>query len=295
LDGTQALFLFSGENIHYFSAPSLENEWTVLVLGQVKKDVGRNWKIGLTGQYFFQDQVLDVSMFATEQAVLPVKGHRLTGRPMVRWDFRRPFWLEIEGAIHQQYLLRPLDDFREAGPRLTLGVDISRSSDLTISHEYLRRWHETRTQVDREGFSLPGTELEFDLHRLELAWRQDWDTKRRWRSTTKLTLDINTDNGSGFYDYQRYQFSQILRHKAPTWEIRGQARIAYYDYPVQTVSFDDDSKRRRTALRFNLRGEKNLGKAVKIFAEYEHERSLSDFFLDDYEVNTIMTGIDWEF
>jgi hypothetical protein len=59
--------------------------------------------------------------------------------------------------------------------------------------------------------SIAQSSLEFNRNEFDLAVRNNWDHKRRWRTTTKLGFELNEDNGSGYFDYKRYYVAQQLR------------------------------------------------------------------------------------
>jgi hypothetical protein len=300
LRGNQISLFGTFEDIRFFSAEGVDKEQTGLFVGQVKRDLGEDWKAGLSLQYLYQDQVLDLIVLAGpagpgEATILKIVGHRFVARPSIRWDFQRPYWMELEGGINRQLLGDSWSDYWENGPKMTFGRDFGKRAEVTFSYEYLYSPFDDRSQATRDGFTLPGTRLVMHRHRVELGWRQYWDTNRHWRTTTRLSFDHNDDNGSGYYDYQRYGIAEQLRYAAGRWEFKAQARLAYYEYPRQSISDTDLSKRRRTSLRLNVRGERKLGKRARIFAEADHERSISRLAFDDYHVNTVFSGVDWEF
>jgi hypothetical protein len=141
----------------------------------------------------------------------------------------------------------------------------------------------------------PGRQLVFYQHEIMSSWRQYWAAGKRWRTTTRLSLQRNDDNGGGYYAFWRPSFTEQLRYQAPSWEIRAEARVSYYMYDHQRVDGEGSPIRHKTYLRLNLRAEKSLFKSFKLFAQYEHERALSNLDLDEYHVNTVSAGIDWEF
>ena len=124
---------------------------------------------------------------------------------------------------------------------------------------------------------------------------QHWDRERHWRTTTKLGFKHNDDNGSGYFNYARGQVSEQLRWRNDGWEIAGTARVNYYQFPVQTVSTTDPRRREQFDLTLNLRAERHFGETVKLFVEYDRERTLSNVPSDRYAVNTVSGGLNFEF
>jgi hypothetical protein len=302
LDGTQLTFFGSFEDTRYFSADPVDGEQMAVAFAQVQRMFRSDWKAGLSLQYHYQDQVIDLLEHEVldptaqkEVTALAFLGHRFGARPSLRWEFARPYWAELQVGITRQYLEWPFDDYWEQGPKLVLGRDFGKQADVTLSYEYLHRPHDERVQATVEGIRIPGRPLAMHVQRVEATWRQYWDAQRHWRTTTRLLFENQEDNGSGYYDFQRWQIAQQLRYAAGKWELRAQARLAYTEYPLQTVSSTDLTTRRRTSIRASFRAQRELFRTIKLFGEYEHDRSISRLGLDDYAVNTFLSGIDWEF
>ncbi|MBI2929356.1 MAG: hypothetical protein HYY24_27135 [Verrucomicrobia bacterium] len=304
-DGLELNFYLEGNDLRYFSAPSVDHEQTLTTHAELKRALGKDWTVGFALQYFYQDQVLDTTDITGVFNTGSVRGHTLTARPSVRRDLAANFWAELETDVSRQLFARPLDSEWQGGAKLSLGRAYGRRAEWLVSLEGSERVFDHRSQFDREGFAVEGTELAFRQYAAALTWRQYWDKARRWRTSTRLGCARNEDNGPGYFDYTRYSVSEQLRYRAKGWEVRAQARLAYYDYAVQIGNILlDPSNRRRTDLEFSLRVEKNLFKSLKGFADLSRGDSNSNqtFFGErgervsfDYTANTISAGFDWEF
>jgi hypothetical protein len=295
INGWQYYVYLFGDDLRYFSSAQVKKEQTALALAQVKKDFEDRWQLSLTGQYLYLDQVLDLS---TEQGILtplPVVGHSYSPKLGLRREFGKTNWLEMELNINRQDFDSPLYDYWESGPKITLGHPYRFKSDLSLSYEFNRRIHDNRPQYDADGIPRWGTDLEYDQHKVNLIWRHYFDRQRHWRATTRLALERNRDNATGYFGYWKYQFSEQLRYQDNRWELRGYLRLARYDYPVQKVAFVPPALHERTELSVGIRGEVLLAKEVKFYLEYEHERSISNLALSQYKVNTVNAGFYWEF
>jgi hypothetical protein len=132
-------------------------------------------------------------------------------------------------------------------------------------------------------------------HDITGAWKHYWDAARRWRTATKLGYRDSSDDFSGYFDYERYSVSQEVRFQTATWEITAEARLSHYRYPVQTVSDTDLRKRERSDLTLALRGERQITKHIRLYAQYDYERTDSNSALDEYTVNTVSGGVAVEF
>lgn len=295
LDGKLFNFLLSADDTRYPQGGRIKHEDLVVALAQFKIDLSSRWRLGLDARYLYQDEVVDTSITETNLDATLVRGHGLALMPNLRRMLAGGTWLELSGTAQRQIYREPLDDYWEGGPKLTLGRDYVRRSSLTLAYSWNVRGYDTREQISLNGANLPGTSLQFSQHDVDLTWRHNWDTRRRWRTATRLGFQANQDNGSGFYDYRRYLASQQLRYVAPTWEIKAQGRVSFYDFESQQVSATDPELRRKAIVTTSLRGEKKLGERFKVFAEYEYEQSLSNRTVDEYRVNRVAGGLGFEF
>ncbi|MEK7676130.1 MAG: hypothetical protein AAB676_09900 [Verrucomicrobiota bacterium] len=295
VDATEFLFFVSGDDLRYLSGGQVDKEQSLISQAKLTRYLAHGWQGGLSLDYSYQNQVIDVSATEADVAAVQLQGHGLTIRPSLKKSFEKSFYLELEGPATRQYLRQPLDDYWEAGPRLTLGRPYGQRSELALSYGWTRRWYDDRWQSATDGTRIPGTLLEFQSHETELAWRHHWDEKRRWRTVTKLGFELNEDNGSGYFDYTRRWLSQQILYQASSWELSGEVKVGRYDFEVQTVGAADSARRSKTDVTFALRGEKSLLSSLKLFAQFEHERSLSNEASYEYTLNTVSGGVDWEF
>jgi hypothetical protein len=295
VDGWEYLVLSSADYTYYPSAPQANPEANALVEGQVKRTFAEGWRGGLSAEYLYFDQVMDSSVIGQGISSMLVEGHTFTLRPSLGKDLNPGYRVELEVPVTRQIFQQFVDSYWEFGPKLVLGRQYGNKSDVNFAYEFIDRPYDTRLQRDAQGDLLPGRELSFYLNQVSVAWRQNWDEGRHWRTTTKLSLLRNDDNGSGYYAYWRPQISEQLRYQARTWEVRLEARAAYYHYDLEHVGGLESPLREKTYFRVNVRGEKTLTKSLKVFAQYEHEQALSNLDLDQYNVNTISAGLNLEF
>jgi hypothetical protein len=295
IDNTEFLFFASGEDRRYLHSVGVNKEQTLITQAQLKQALGKGWQAGLSLQYFYLDQVFDVSATEADLATVKLQGHGLTARPSLRQSFGTRDALQLELPLTRQYFISPLDDYWEGGPKLTWEHEYGYGSEWTASVGLNHRLYDHRSPADLSGNISPGGSLEFEQPAAEWAWRHHWDQKKRWRTVTKAGYEYNLDNGSGFYDYHRYQISQQIRYTAASWEVAAQAKWYRYQYPLRTLSMTDLNKRHLTGLMLTLRGHQTIYKSWKLFAEYEYERQQSNQAGFGYTVNTILSGVEWEF
>ena len=295
VNGWQWQLYLAGEDTRYFSSPSVDKEQIALAISQLKKEFTGGWSGTWTAQYLYQNLVLDLSASETQFATLLAQSHGYTTRFALRKDFASKSWFEIEPSLGRQDFDSPVDDYWEIGPKTTIGLTYGHRSELALSHELLHRAYDTREQSDAAGFTDPGAALEYQVHRLDLVNRHHFDEKRRWRLTSRLGYELNSDNGSGYFDYRRWIFSEQLRFRDDPWEMRGQIRASLYAYPVQPASATTTDKRSRSDVSLLVRAERKLGKQFKLYSEYEYERSLSNQPGTQYAVNIFSFGLNWEY
>lgn len=292
--GWQFSTYLMGEDRRFFSSPLVRKEQTVMGMAQLEKDLGAKWGLRLTGQYFYFDQVMDVSDSQGLQQPLPVLGHTVTVKPAIQHRFGRTNWVELELVANRQWFEQPLDGYWEWGPRLTLGRKFGRKADLSLSGQFTERPYDSRLRTDATGLAQSGA-LAYHQQLLHLQWRLHLDPLHRWRLTSRLGLERNADNAAGYYDYWRYFLSEQLRYRRQTWELTGNARLSRYDYTVQTATASAGELLERTSVSLGLRGEVNLGKHVKCYIEYEHDRTFSNHPFSQYQIHNVNGGLIWGF
>lgn len=294
VNGPEFYLFLTGDDYRYLKDVEVDSEQTFAAISRVRMQLGPNWQAALGLQYFYQNQVLDVSTTEAELTTIPLTGHNIKLSPAITRKLTERDQLELEVALSRQFLEKPLDHYWEGGPKLAWEHTYGRKSAILLNYAFRQRFFDERQQTDRRGVPQPNSSLEFTQHQIELADRHYWDEKRRWRTETKAGLELTLDNGAGFFDYNRYQLSQQLRYTAESWMVRSSVRFNYYDYPVQLAAANSSEQRHLTTINWTVRGEKNLTKSLKWFAEFEHEQNLSNRTATGYHANSVVTGLDWE-
>jgi len=133
VDGNLLNLVVSADDARFLGGASVDNESLVLASGEARKLFATGWQPGLAAQWFYQDQVLDMSTTTTNQ-ILPVRGQTLTGRPGVRLEFAPHWWATVEVPVTRQFFDQPLDDYWEGGAKESLGFTYGHKSDLTASY-----------------------------------------------------------------------------------------------------------------------------------------------------------------
>jgi hypothetical protein len=301
-DQMQVFFFLMGDDTRYLQSSTDPNEDFWVATARLMKPLNTNWLGQINLQYVYEDQVVDASITETNLTPLKATGHIIKAAPSLRRILPHRFWIEGEFAIDRDFFHAPLDNFWQYGPKLTLGRDYKNRSRIELSQTLDWRDYDTRNQTDTTGATIPGTHLTFTRYEVELALHHNWDDARTWRSNTRLLFGINRDNGSGYFDFERYLFSQDLRYVAPKWEIRAQGKVMYYNYDVQTTApatisagtQEMFSRRVRTEYILELRAERALTKHLKAFATFERDEAFSNRAFDEFSANTVSAGLSWE-
>ena len=292
--GSTISLFFSGEDRRYFSAESINKEQLFLTQAKFSWEIGQNWEAGLPVNYSYIDEVFDAS--ATEQILepQPVISHRFSVSPYVSYKLPWESTLELKFYGDRQLLNDPLDDYWEYGPQLTWRKTYGYRSEVSLSYTYRLRPYDTKGFVTFDFEEIPGTSLIFRQHEFEFVLNHSWDEPRRWRTRTRLAYTRNEENGTGYYDYNRYRFAQRAGYYGATWQVVVEGKVLNYDYLRQPVA-DSGDIRNWWEYILGLRVEKNLLPKLKLFLETEHEWVDSNNPIEEYHVNTVMSGIDWEF
>jgi hypothetical protein len=300
IDGNQVTILFTGEDSRFFSSKTVDHEDLVVAQGEFRRFWPTDWEtaFGLEGLYL--DQVIDLSITETNREPLPVRGATLTARPGAKRNFSETIWLSLEVPISREYYNGTIDDYWQVGPRATLGRHYGNGSEIAAVYEFTYRRYDTEPAlaVQSDGtvvVPIPGKIRASDQHDVGIVWKHQWDAAQRWRSTTRVSFRRNTDNGGGYYDYDRWQVAHQIRFRTRVWEASAEARVGFYDFPVQTVDPTTTTRRERTDLFVTLRAERKLGRHLRIFALYEYENAESNRSVDEYAANTVSGGVGWEF
>lgn len=298
--GANLTLFLTAEDRRYFADIDVEKEQLVLMQGKYERPFAEDWFWSTTLQYMYIDQVFDAS--ATEQLLvtLPVKSHNYQLAPAIGRNLPWNSKLELKFVAERQHFNQPLDDYTEVGPQLTYTKSYGHKSEATASYTYDRRLYDTREELDLDFTALEGTSLSYQQHEFELGLNHSWDEDRRWRSRARFLFELNDDSGTGFYDYKRYRISKRIGYYGKDWLATLEGRILHYDYDVQPV-FDEDLGAPGDEVRANweyivaVHGEKNVWRKLSVFGDLEYEIVNSNYASEEYNVTTVMAGVDWEF
>lgn len=293
--GVDFNFYGNAEARNFFGGGVSHQEFTAFSQTRMERQFGEVFTGSLSGQYFYQDQVLDISVTETNREAAPVLGHTFVLKPALRAELPWDGWAELEPSATRQLFEAPLDDYWEAGVELTLGRKFGNNSHVKLSYEPLWRPYDSDFARASTGDALTNT-LRFSFRQeARLTWEQHWDPEDRWQTELMGGVRINEENGEGYADYTRWFATARIQYQVSKWEILAEGRFAYYRYHNQTISASSAIKRNRTEWGAVCSFERELAEKVIWVTRYEYETTLSNDPLETYNVNTISTGLRWEF
>jgi hypothetical protein len=287
-DGWEFTGVLTGEDRRFWQSESVDKEQLLLTSAEVKRAFAEKWKAGFGLQYFYNDQVFDASVAEGLPFRVRAKLHRFSGGPSIQYNLSETRRIEANFAVVRQEFGAPLDDSWEFGPKILFAQKYGEiGSEVTASVQWRHR-----TYDDRAAPGFDDKSLTFEIPEFELGVKHYWDDEKVWRSRAKAGLEINGDNGNGFFDYRRWKLSHELDFTQGGFEGILQAKLLYYEYQHQVV--ENQGGRRRTELVFGARARKEIVKHVGLFVEAEHEWVMATDFEERYHATTVWGGIEWE-
>jgi hypothetical protein len=296
LDGWQVVGSIVGDDIRYWHTSGTNSEDLFLASLRVQREMPHSWRAGMEVRGIYEKEVLDISTSAGLPATALVDGYGYVLQPSLRKDFDPGFWLQLETPVTHWFYKAPLDEYWEYGPVVTAGHDFGKAADVTLSYGASYQPHAKWTALDEYGRPLPRP-LEVFQQRVEVAWRQYWDSRHYWRSATHLVFAYKQDNGGGFFNYYEYQAIQDLRWQTANWQVKGSAEAASEIYPVQGVGILNGEILGRDLLDLSLEAERRLYKGLRVFGKWEYQQAHSNQAASagDYLARTISFGLRYEF
>ena len=277
-----------GEDTRYFDAPTVNYEQFLSGAVHGALPVGSNDELNLILNYLYQHQIIDASETEVNQRRVLVLGHSAAVRSGWEHRFSSQWETRIQAGGLRQIYEQELDDFSEADVMLRLVRKYGHRSELRVGLQTLQRFYDTREQYDEQGFVVQGTDLVYLQNELSAESLHYWDAARHWRSVSRFSCMLNRDNGSGYFDYDRYLFREQLRWDNGKWTAKGTARIGWYFYKMQVVL---NEKRERSYAALDFRIERRIGTHWKIHMAAEKEWNVSNAPLDDYESWMVNAGV----
>jgi hypothetical protein len=292
-DGEFQAFLV-GEHRHFLAASELEREQTLLAHVHYEHHLGLEWTVKAPFEYLYLDQILDVS--ATEDVVRAARvlGHTISLSPAVQRHWT-PGTLELEWVGMRQLYADPLDHSWELGTRVKWEQYFSEWSRGDIAYGFGQAWYDQEPERTASGEPIPGSRRRMQRHDLVLGLVQEWGEAKDWRLTVQASGRYATDLASGYFEYVRPAAGLRIRYRRGPWQFETGVRFRHYHYLTQVAADSGGGLRRRTEVMAEIRGERELLRWLKVFAEIEHERTYANRPSEEYSVNTLSVGLEASF
>jgi hypothetical protein len=291
-DGDLLTFLASVERTAYL-ARGVQPETIALAEVEFDEKLGGDWTLGGTLDYLYLNQVFDASELEGFPIIIQAEGHQMAGRPKLDWDLTRHWKARIEVEWARQWFAEPLDGYEDLAPKTSMLWSDVGGTDAGVSYSYRWREFDERRSRSAEGTAQDDI-LQYRQHEVEAFGERKWGSSGRWRTQVRGGYRFSGDNGGGFYDYHRYHANVGLRYRTQRWEVRGDVRWRWYEYPVQLSGTAGSPLRRRMELSATVRAEWKIRDGVRIFGQYSHEMSDENVVAADYRVNAVSGGFELE-
>ncbi len=281
--------------IHYFDVDGIDNERLIISQGQISNRLNDRWTVGASLQGSYVDQVYDISPsgFELDTTTLEAVDSKFT--PFINLKYNNGYFARMAIDLRRDFFRDSTFDFTEPAFEIHAGKRFDHGSSIRLDYAYAYRFFDNREQRNINGFPLSGTSLEWESHMLNGRWDHYWNKDKSIQSRTKIGFKWNLDNGDGYYDYSLYKVSESIIFYLNKWVIEGGFAFKYYDYTIQTVSFDDPNGRYFSQVNTMFKVERMVNESWKLYFEYQRERSRSNRTEDKYAANRALIGIDWLF
>lgn len=290
-----AYVLFSGDNREYLDAGNIPGEQNFLAVGNYLHESPSWWKSGATVSYVYVNQFLDLSEIDSGIGTAQIQGNTINFRPAFGATWSPEWNVLLELPINRQQFSNTTGDFTDYGPVLSLNRVLPHGSLATLSYAWNHRDYDDTPMRTSDGTAIPGSLARLLYNHVNLRWQHHWDAQRRWSTTARLGFTAARDDGSGYYDFNRYRASGVVRYRLGRWSALAEGGGTWTDYRVQTVALDDDALRSIRNLFASLRLEWNVWRELTWNLTFAWDSSVGNVALDSYLVRTLSTGVEWEF
>ena len=294
LDGWGLNLVVSGDDERYLqNVPSDGTDFWLADI-TIKRFLGNHWEAGIESQENYLDEVDFVDTAAGPQ-VVEIQGNTLKMKPFVRRNLGTNYWVELDFPAAREILDAPLDNIWEYGPQLQLDFNNDKKTEIGLSYRIQQLDHDSWPALTAEGLTIGTRNLSVVEQGAEVHWRQFWDAENHWSTYTKLDFTRDEDNGGNFFNFDEYSLAERLRYETKNWQITATLRGSYRDYPVQRIDLTAGPTLNEVLVHATVHGERRLKKWLKLYAEYDYERVLSNLTDIRYQDNTFTVGLIWEF
>lgn len=294
-DSTELAGIVDATYTRYFSA-SVDDATLLITRAEGRWQPEGAWRLSGAVQGIYQDEVVDTSSLENNLGSIRARLTTISALPTAECRVIRNWTLLIRPALRRFDYRAPLDDFTESELEGGLSRALGRAGSLALTARAMERDYDDRPQAGPVGRPIYGTRLSVrqiatDL-RLDISGGRD----ASWSARVHAGVLQNRDNGSGYYDYDRWMVDVRSVVTRGPWTIEAEAGWSDSTYLVQFAGYGIDPEHRaRTEWRGFVRVERSLGPAVSLFAEWDATDSDSNDLFIDYESVVVLAGARWNF
>jgi len=284
------LTVFAFGEWSYFTR-GLETRDETLVFAQADAQwVSNRWIFGSQLDFFYGDQIFDSS--------LGLPGDRPQGSNLRQ--FSQTFSPYAEWAANPFHRLRggPYakrtdyadddDNFQEFGAFFEWEADWTDSLRSTLKLQSGWQDFDDRPVQNLSGIPFQGRLLEIWSHEANLKWEAElpfWALE----STSRLQYEYREDNGFGYEDQNRVEFSQEFERAFGHLTARIGGRLLLVNYEGRLAGGRTVNRQQKNSLFIDL--EYELNPDHELYLEYSWDRFTSRIELESFESHEILIGI----
>lgn len=284
----------SFERTDYLDNPGADAEQSGFLQARVQR-VSPGGYVRLEGLVLYQDLVLDASPDSSTLVLSPVKVWTFRSTATWRQRLAGPFFLEAAAQLQHANYLDLAEDNDEWNTAASAGIQLGPRSELTLGWHHADRAYDDRFQATAGGRSIISEDTRLRLLQNEGRLRADvrWDVAGRWRTVTRLAYLENRDNGTGWYDYDRWRLQQSVIWAPDPWRLtlEGEHQVSTYGVQLGGIGFDPPPLE-RVDRQAAIEIARELSEHVTLALEARWEESDANDEAGGYEVFTTALGLE---
>ncbi len=284
-----------GEELYYTDAADINKERLAILQTRYTFNVGKTLSPGFKLTFTYADEVFDISRSELEIESTTLEFEQFELAPFIRWNLSPKSYLQFEGGAGRYFFRDSSDDYTNPFAGLLYQRTFPFGAKVELGYKTGRKFYDQRSQRDKEGFEIEGTDLQWEWHEATVKWKQAWLSENRLNTETKFSLKLNRDDGVGYSDYDRYKFTQKVSLEKNSWSLTGEFNYSINQYAIQSVDFSNDEAYERRDLSLLVRLTKIISPKLKIFTEWGREESKSNRIEDEFRQNVVYLGLERTF
>ncbi|MFO1461700.1 MAG: outer membrane beta-barrel protein [Verrucomicrobiota bacterium] len=299
-DGDTASIFLSGDDRRYFSNEDVPGQQNFLSQFSYEHESPSWWNAGGNLIWMYANQVVDLSeLGAYPKGPEQVQGNTVIFRPNFSGRIGTNWLAGIELPLTYQGLSVAPDGFLEAGPQLLLTRRLRNGSTASIGYSWSERVYSTATPLLTPGGEVinPVTLVveHLQLNTVNGKWQQYWDREKQWRTTLSSGFTTARDNGTGYYNYNRFRVGAGIQANLGRWILSLDGAASWYQYTEQTSAPEESTLRDRQEYSVGLQASYEITDHVRSFVRFSWETSIANTPQDNYGATTSAAGFEFEF